>query len=63
MLEDLNGWVRLLLLPPGCPDLSAIERLWMQMKMAVLTGPYVKFKKMCSGIGDWLDPKYIYRSV
>ena len=70
-LEELDGMVKLLFLPPGCPDLSAIEEVWRQMKMAVLTGPYVKFKKMCSDIDEWLDKrlpsldiyKYIYRSI
>ena len=40
------------------------------MKMAVLTGPYVKFK-MCTDIDEWLKHrlpsldiyKYIYRSI
>ena len=70
-LEDLNGRVKLLFLPPGCPDLSAIEEVWRQMKMAVLAGPYVKFKKMCSGIDEWLDRRlpsldiygYLYRNI
>ena len=70
-LEDLNGQAKLLFLPAGCPDLSAIAELWRQMKMVVLVGPYVKFKKMCSDIDEWLDKrlpsldiyKYIYRSI
>ena len=68
--EELDGQVKLLFLPAGCPDLSAIEELWRQMKMAVLTGPYVKFK-MYTDIDEWLDQrlpsldiyKYIYRSI
>ena len=70
-LDELNGQVKLLFLPPGCPDLNAIEELWRQMKMAVLTGPYVKFKKMCSDIDEWLEQKlpsldiykFFYRSI
>ena len=70
-LKELNGQVKLLFLPAGCPDLNAIEELWRQMKMAVLTGPYVKFKKMCTDIDEWLKHrlpsldiyKYIYRSI
>ena len=70
-LEELNGDVKLLFLLAGCHDLSAMEELWRQMKMAVLTGPYVKFKKMYTDIDEWLDQrlpsldicKYTCRSV
>ena len=70
-LAELNGRVKLMFLPAGCPDLSAIEELWRQMKMSVPVGPYVKFKKMCSDIDEWLDKRppsldiyrYIYRSI
>ena len=32
----MNGEVRLVFLPPDCPDLNAIEEIWRQMKHAVL---------------------------
>ena len=56
-------------LPPGCPDLNAIEGVWRQMKHAVLDVPYVRFSSMCSDIDRWLRsslPKldiegYLYR--
>ena len=38
----LDG-VELQFLPPGCPDLNAIEEAWRQMKHAVLDAPYVRF--------------------
>ena len=39
--------------------------------MGVLSGPYVKFSKMCSDIDEWLESRlpqldiyrYLYRSV
>ena len=66
----LDG-VELQFLPPGCPDLNAIEGVWRQMKHAVLDAPYVRFSSMCSDIGKWLRsslPKldierYIYRKA
>ena len=42
-------------LPPGCPDLNAIEEVWRQLKHAVLDIPYVTFGKMCNGIDKWLE--------
>ena len=45
----LDG-VGLQFLPPGCPDLNAIEEVWRQMKHAVLDMPYVRFSSMCSDI-------------
>ena len=47
-LEELNGQVKMLFLPAGCPDLSAIAEPWRRMKAAVLVGPYIKFKKKCA---------------
>ena len=41
----LNGQMKLLFLPAGCPDLSATEELWRQMRMVVLVGPYVSSRK------------------
>ena len=51
----LDG-VELQFLPPGCPDLNAIEEVWRQMKHAVLDVPYVRFSSMCSDIDKWLGP-------
>ena len=66
----LDG-VELQFLPPGCPDLNAIEEAWRQMKHAVLDVPYVRFSSMCSDIDKWLRsslPKldieeYLYRKA
>ena len=66
----LDG-VELQFLPPGCPDLNAIEEVWRQMKHAVLDVPYVRFSSMCSDIDRWLRsslPKldierYLYRKA
>ena len=41
-------------LPPGCPDLNAIEEVWRQMKHAVLDVPYVRFISTCGDIDKWL---------
>ena len=70
-LKEMNGEVRLVFLPPGCPDLNAIEEIWRQMKHVVLDTPIVKFHKMCEDIGKWpvgslprLEiEKYLYRKV
>ena len=48
-LGRLDG-VELQFLPPGCPDLNAIEEVWCQMKHAVLDVPYVRFGSMCGDI-------------
>ena len=64
----LDG-VELQFLPPGCPDLNAVEGLWRQMKHAVLDKPYVRFGQMCKDIDEWLESsmpvldieKYLYR--
>lgn len=69
-LKKLDG-VELKFLPPGCPDLSAIEEIWRRMKHAVLDIPYVKFSKMCTDIDEWLESslpkldieKYLYRKA
>ena len=53
-IEEMNGEVRLVFLPPGCPDLNAIEEVWRQIKHAVLDTPIVKFHKMCEDIDIWL---------
>ena len=66
----LDG-VELQFLPPGCPDLNAIEEVWLQMKHAVLDMPYVRFSSMCSDIDKWLRSslpkldieKYLYRKA
>ena len=63
--------VELQFLPPGCPDLSAIEEAWLQMKRAVLDVPYVRFSSMCSDIDKWLRSsllkldikRYLYRKA
>ena len=68
---ELSGQMKLLFLPAGCPDLSAIGEMWRQTEMAVLVGPYVKFKKMCSNIDEWPDKRlpspdiyrHVYRSI
>ena len=69
-LKKLVG-LELKFLPPGCPDLNAIEEVWRQMKHAVLDIQYVTFGKMCSDIDKWLNssiPKldienYLYRKA
>ena len=53
-LKEMNGEARLASLPPGCPDLSAIEGIWRQMKRAVLDAPAVKLHKMCEDMDRWL---------
>ena len=66
----LDG-VKLQFLPPGCPDLNAIEEVWRQMKHAILDVPYVRFSSMCSDIDKWLKSslpkldieKYLYRKA
>ena len=66
----LDG-VELQFLPPGCPDLNAIEEARRQMKHAVLNVPYVRFSSMCSDVDRWLRsslPKldierYLYRKA
>ena len=66
----LDG-VELQFLPPGCPDLNAIEEMWRQMKHAILDVPYVRFSSMCGDIDNWLRSslpkldieKYLYRKA
>lgn len=68
-LRDLGGAVELEFLPPGCPDLNAIEEVWRQMKRAVLDIPYVTVAGMHEDVDRWLDSsvpvlnieKYLYR--
>ena len=68
-LRDLGGAVELELLPPGCPDLNAIEEVWRRMKRAVLDTPYVTVVGMHEDVDRWLDSsvpvlyieKYLYR--
>lgn len=70
-LKELDGAVELEFLPPGCPDLSAIEEVWRQVKHAVLDIPYVTVAGMHEDIDRWLDSsvpvldieKYLYRVV
>ena len=67
-VKDLDD-LELKFLPPGCPDLNAIEELWRQMKHAVLDKPYVRFGQTCKDIDGWLESsmpvldieKYLYR--
>ncbi len=53
-LKEMNGEARLASLPPGCPDLNAIEGVWHQMKRAVLDAPAVKLHRMCGDMDRWL---------
>ncbi len=70
-LKELDGEVELEFLPPGCPDLNAIEEVWRQMKHAVLDIPYVTVAGMHEDIDRWLSSsvpvldieKYLYRVV
>lgn len=55
VIAEMNGKVILKFLPPDCPDLNAIEEVWRQLKMAVLSGPHIKFGKMCNDIEYWLS--------
>ena len=58
-------------LPPGCPDLNAIEEVWRQVKHAVLDVSYVRLSSMCGDIDRWLKvylpkldiEKYLYRKA
>ena len=67
----MDGEVELVYLPPGCPDLNAMEELWRQMKRAVPSGPYVKSSKMRRDVkrrlGDYIPRldifRYLCRSV
>ena len=52
-IRRLDG-AELQFLPPGCPDLNAIEEAWRQIKHAVLDVPYVRFSSMRSDINKWL---------
>ena len=40
-LAGLNGMIELEYLPPGCPELNAVEEIWRQMKHAVLDVTYL----------------------
>ena len=70
-LKELDGKVELEFLPPGCPDLSAIEEVWRQMKRAVLDVTYTTLATMRDGITRWLASsvpvldieRYLYRVV
>ena len=70
-IAEMNGEVILKFLPPGCPDLNAIEEVWRQLKMAVLSGSCIKFGKMCNDIEYWLSNRlpslnidnFLYRAV
>ncbi|MYD58531.1 MAG: hypothetical protein F4245_02800, partial [Cenarchaeum sp. SB0678_bin_8] len=67
-VEELGDQVILKFLPPGCPDLNAIEELWRQLKMNVLSGPYIN---MYDDVDKWLEYQlpslnicnYLYRSI
>ena len=70
-LRELDGKVELEFLPPGCPDLSAIEEVWRQMKRAVLDIAYTTLATMRDDITRWLASsvpvldieRYLYRVV
>ena len=70
-LKDLSGAVELEFLPPGCPDLNAIEEVWRQIKRAILDIPYVTVAGMHKDNDRWLGlsvpvlniEKYLYRMV
>ena len=70
-LKELDGKVELEFLPPGCPDLSAIEEVWRQMKRAVLDVTYTTLATMRDDITRWLASsvpvldieRYLYRVV
>ena len=70
-LAEMKGRVELWFLPPGCPELSAIEEVWRQMKRAILDVPYVTLARMCEGIDRWAESsvpvldieKYLYGIV
>ena len=49
-IAEMNGEIMLKFLPPDYPDLNTIEEMWRQLKMAVLSGPYIKFGKMCNDV-------------
>ena len=67
-VEELGDQVILKFLPPGCPDRNAIEELWRQLKMNVLSGPYIN---MYDDVDKWLEYQlpslnicnYLYRSI
>ena len=71
ILKELGGKVELEFLPPGCPDLSAIEEAWCQMKRAVLDITYTTLATMRDDITRWLASsvpvldieRYLYRVV
>ena len=70
-LKELDGKVELEFLPPGCPDLSAIEEVWRRMKRAVLDVTYTTLATMRDDITGWLASsvpaldieRYLYRVV
>ena len=70
-LKELDGKVELEFLPPGCPDLNAIEEVWRQMKRAVLDVTYTTLATMRDDITRWLASsvpvldieRYLYRVV
>ncbi len=70
-LKELDGKVELEFLPPGCPDLSAIEEVWRQMMRATLDVTYTTLATMRDDITRWLASsvpvldikRYLYRVV
>ena len=70
-LAGLNGMIELEYLPPGCPELNAVEEIWRQMKHAVLDVTYLTVGGMYERIDRWLSSsmpaldieKYLYRIV
>ena len=65
-LRDLDGAIDLEFLPPGCPDLNAIEEVWRQMKRAVLDIPYVTVATMHEDIRQMaglIGPRTGHRKV
>ena len=71
MLKELDGEVELEFLPPGCPDLNAIEEVWRQVKHAIQNITYMTVAGMHDDIAWWLGSsvpvldteKYLYLIV
>ena len=64
-IDETGGAVKLVCLPPGCPDLNDMGELWRQMKRAVPSGPNVKFGKVYRDIKrrlrDYIQRLNIFR--
>ena len=53
-MDEMDGEAKLACLPPGRPDLNAMEGVWRQVKRAVPSGPHVKSSKMRRDVKRWL---------